>query len=64
MTTEQRALMNVLCERIQEEQDPKRFLALLEDLNELLEKTGTHLDMRKAQMGVGKKVEWTFRGFG
>ena len=64
MTTEQRALMNVLCERIQGEQDPKRFLALLEDLNELLEKTGTHPDLRKAQMSIGKKVEWTFSSFG
>ena len=64
MTTEQRALMNVLCERIQGEQDPKRFLALLEDLNDLLEKTGAHADMRKTQVSIGKKVEWTFRGFG
>jgi hypothetical protein len=64
MTTEQRALMNVLCERIQGEQDPKRFLALLEDLNELLEKTGTHPDWRKAPLSIGKKVEWTFRGLG
>ena len=47
MTTEQRALMNVLCELIQEEQDPKRFLALLEDLNELLEKTGLNENLEK-----------------
>jgi hypothetical protein len=37
MTTEQRALMNVLCERIQGEQDPKRFLALLEDVRYVLD---------------------------
>lgn len=38
MTPEERQRMNQLCAQIQDEKDPSKFSALVEELNELLEK--------------------------
>jgi len=38
MAPEERERMNALIQRIQEEQDPKTFAQLVEQLNELLER--------------------------
>lgn len=38
MTAEERRQINDLCRQIQEEQDQVKFVRLLEQLNELLEK--------------------------
>jgi len=37
MTSEERERMNWLCNRIQNEKDPEKFDALVQELNELLE---------------------------
>ena len=36
MTSEQRERMNELCRKMQVEQDPKKLIALAEELNQLL----------------------------
>ena len=44
MTPEQRERMNELCRRIQNEKDQKKFSALCEELNRLLEKADERLE--------------------
>jgi len=43
MTPEERMRMDELCKQIQAEQDSMKFLALVEELNALLEKKETRL---------------------
>jgi hypothetical protein len=40
MRSDEREKMNQLCDLIQSEQNPSRLIALVEELNELLEKQG------------------------
>jgi hypothetical protein len=47
MTTEEREQMNLLCELIQIEQNPDRFMELVDKLNELLEHKEKRLESRK-----------------
>jgi hypothetical protein len=49
MTTEEREQMNVVCARIQEEKDYAKFVALLRQLSELLER-------KEARFGRGASV--------
>lgn len=44
MTEQEREQMVLLCKRIAEEDDPKIFLQLLRDLNDLLERKKRRLD--------------------
>jgi len=43
MPAEERIRMDELCTRIQEEQDCEKFVALVQELNALLEKKEIHL---------------------
>ena len=47
MTPEERELMNQLCQRIQTEKNTRRFTALVEQLNELLEQAHHELEPEK-----------------
>jgi len=47
MTSEQRARMNELCQCIQDEQDSGKFMALVEELNVLLENRSARLSSVK-----------------
>lgn len=46
--------MNRLCERIQIEKDPKIFMQLVEQLNELLERKEKRLEQHSANSPAGK----------
>jgi hypothetical protein len=47
MTTEEREQMNRLCELIQTEQDTDRFMELVDQLNELLERKEKRLESHR-----------------
>jgi hypothetical protein len=47
MTSEQRARINELCQCIQDEQNPAKFMALVEELNVLLENKSARLSSVK-----------------
>ena len=46
MTPDERARMNVLCELIAKEQDHEKFVKLIQELNELLDRKETRLEDR------------------
>jgi hypothetical protein len=48
MNQEERQQMNRLCQRIQIEKDPKVFMQLVEQLNELLERKEKRLEQNSA----------------
>jgi hypothetical protein len=54
MTAQEREQMNRLCERIQIEKDPKIFMQLVEQLNELLERKEKRLEQHSANSPAGK----------
>jgi hypothetical protein len=43
MTVDQQECVNILCTRIQEENDPRKFIELVSELNRLLERNETAL---------------------
>ncbi len=44
MTADERERMRVLCEQIAKEQDQKKFIELVEELNDLLDGKGRRLE--------------------
>ena len=66
MTPEESARLSELVNQIQVEQNPTKFLALVEELTRLLEKKGTRLtERRETTWGVQKKrkppLRWLLR---
>ena len=45
MAPEEREKMNALIQRIQEEQDPRKFTDLVEELNELIDQKRVRVDL-------------------
>ena len=60
MTSEEREKVNDLIRRIQEEQDPKKFTDLIEQLNELLDQKRVRLE-RKLARGRPAPASWAMR---
>lgn len=44
MTPDERERMHILCERIAKEQDHKKFIRLVQELNDLLDHKGRRLE--------------------
>jgi len=58
MTPEERARLNEVVNRIQVEQDPTKFFALIEELNRLLESNHTRLTSTETKSRADYRRDW------
>jgi len=52
MTSDERERMHWLCNRIAEEKDAQKFIALIRELNDLLERKGRRIEKSTEQNGI------------